>query len=455
MSSEFRTNIQMWKTTLLCGFLFLLVGTDANAVPAFARQTGENCASCHVSFPELTPFGRYFKLTGYTLGQRQAVPLAMMVQAGIASSASKHDDSGALIPKDGALILQQASVFLAGKANDNVGAFVQVSYDAQGHHTASDNMDFRVVDQTRLSGKELIYGITVHNNPTVQDVWNSSPAFGYPWFSPAYTAGVPVSTLIDGGLAQAAAGAGGYFYWNKSIYGEVSLYKTADGVFSFMRAGHTHHPGSKTTLKGTNPYWRFAYNHEWGDHSLMLGTYGLRAKIYSDPLDQGSPSTKYTDTALDFQYQYITDVHTVTTQGTFIHEKQNYDSALLADPTVPGNFGAGAPFNSTNTLNAFKGKVSYYYERKYGATASYFSTTGSADAGLINITDAASGSTLSNVPNTRGYILELDYIPLQYLRIGLQYTGFTRFMGNSVNENGNGRKARDNNALFLGAWFSY
>ena len=42
---------------------------QANAVPSFARQTGQECIACHVSFPELTPYGRYFKLTGYTIGK--------------------------------------------------------------------------------------------------------------------------------------------------------------------------------------------------------------------------------------------------------------------------------------------------------------------------------------------------------------------------------------------------
>ena len=36
---------------------------------AFARQTGQECIACHVSFPGLTPYGRYFKLTGYTIGK--------------------------------------------------------------------------------------------------------------------------------------------------------------------------------------------------------------------------------------------------------------------------------------------------------------------------------------------------------------------------------------------------
>src|ERR1700730_11521732 len=45
-----------------------LSGKPANALPLYARQTGQPCAACHTAFPELTPFGRRFKLGGYTLG---------------------------------------------------------------------------------------------------------------------------------------------------------------------------------------------------------------------------------------------------------------------------------------------------------------------------------------------------------------------------------------------------
>jgi len=38
------------------------------ALPSFARQTGQPCGACHTDFPSLTPFGRQFKLGGYTLG---------------------------------------------------------------------------------------------------------------------------------------------------------------------------------------------------------------------------------------------------------------------------------------------------------------------------------------------------------------------------------------------------
>ena len=37
----------------------------ANATPGYARQTGVSCQACHTVFPELTPFGRAFKMNGY------------------------------------------------------------------------------------------------------------------------------------------------------------------------------------------------------------------------------------------------------------------------------------------------------------------------------------------------------------------------------------------------------
>ncbi len=55
-----------------CGALALaLVGLaatqSAQALPLFARQTGMACLACHTVYPELTHFGRMFKLNGYQL----------------------------------------------------------------------------------------------------------------------------------------------------------------------------------------------------------------------------------------------------------------------------------------------------------------------------------------------------------------------------------------------------
>lgn len=55
---------------LFAAVLVYLPG-EAEAVPAFARQTGMACNSCHFQhFPTLNAFGRAFKAGGYTMGGR-------------------------------------------------------------------------------------------------------------------------------------------------------------------------------------------------------------------------------------------------------------------------------------------------------------------------------------------------------------------------------------------------
>src|ERR1700746_2645392 len=51
-----------------------------HALPSYARQTGQQCAACHNGFPELTPYGRLFKLNGYTFtgGTSNLPPIAVM-----------------------------------------------------------------------------------------------------------------------------------------------------------------------------------------------------------------------------------------------------------------------------------------------------------------------------------------------------------------------------------------
>src|SRR5487761_2312735 len=108
--------------------LTLLPG-NAQAIPAFNRQTGQNCVACHAGgqFPELTPYGRLFKLTGYTIGQR-AVPISAMVVAGMARVANTDPQgTAAQFDRNGETTLATASLLLGGKVTDNIGAFAQVT----------------------------------------------------------------------------------------------------------------------------------------------------------------------------------------------------------------------------------------------------------------------------------------------------------------------------------------
>ena len=43
----------------------LLVTRSGNAIPAFARQYGTSCQTCHSVFPKLNDFGKAFKDAGF------------------------------------------------------------------------------------------------------------------------------------------------------------------------------------------------------------------------------------------------------------------------------------------------------------------------------------------------------------------------------------------------------
>jgi hypothetical protein len=60
---------------LLLGALLIVVYTPpALALPSFARQTGQPCGTCHTDYAGLTPYGRRFKIEGYTAGGGEYQP---------------------------------------------------------------------------------------------------------------------------------------------------------------------------------------------------------------------------------------------------------------------------------------------------------------------------------------------------------------------------------------------
>src|SRR3954452_4726031 len=95
---------------VLTAVALMLAATAAHAVPSFARQTGFECTTCHLSWPELTSVGRQFKLGGYTLlketgeerpwirftsdGPPPKLPLAVMVQGSLTCCRRRQQSIG-------------------------------------------------------------------------------------------------------------------------------------------------------------------------------------------------------------------------------------------------------------------------------------------------------------------------------------------------------------------------
>ena len=145
----------------------------AVSLPLYARQTGQPCATCHTAFLELTPFGCRFKLGGYTLGGGDwaGPPFAVMLQPTFTHT--EVGQEGGAAPHFGSnnnFAMQQASLFTGGRITDNLGAFIQGTYDGIARRFAWDNTDIRYADLANVAGHNLLWGVTANNNPTVQDV---------------------------------------------------------------------------------------------------------------------------------------------------------------------------------------------------------------------------------------------------------------------------------------------
>ena len=45
--------------------LLSTISTRSYAIPAFSRQYGTSCTTCHLDFPKLNDFGKAFKDAGF------------------------------------------------------------------------------------------------------------------------------------------------------------------------------------------------------------------------------------------------------------------------------------------------------------------------------------------------------------------------------------------------------
>lgn len=435
-------------SVITCYFLFVAV-QQSYSVPSYARQTSLACNACHTVFPELTSFGRLFKLNAYTLTGIKAIesqgakakpklkllsisPLSAMVQTSFTrlderSPGTQNNDFG---------FPQQLSFFFAGEITPRMGTFIQVTYDDQGAEFGWDNTDIRYANHANVMSRDLIYGITLNNSPTVQDVWNSTPAWGFPFASSAVAPTPTAATLVEGALAQAVLGLGAYGFYNSLVYGEFSIYRSA-------QQGGPQPPNalSTMTIKGVSPYWRLAVQRDWTKHYLEVGTYGLTSALY--PSGVTGLTDKYTDLAVDMQYQYSMTNSNLTAHATWIHENQDLDAT----------FAAGAATEESNDLNSFRVDGSVYFNQRYAFFLGYFYLNGNRDVGLF--APASIEGSRTGKPNSSGLIIQASYLPWFNTRFSLQYVLYSKFNGADDNYDGFGRDASNNNALYMLAWINF
>lgn len=440
MTGQFRSLSSSLSLSIVIIVTFFFSYSSAFAVPSYSTQTGQPCSSCHVGAygPQLTAFGRNFKLGGYadSNGGDHFLPLSVMVESSFThTNASQPSNAAPGFGPNNNFAMDQASFFYAGRIAPEFGAFIQTTYDGIGHVFTWDNTDVRYAHRGSVFGDDFTYGVTVNNNPTVQDLWNSAPAWGFPYAASGLAPTPAASSLLDGGLSQQVMGAGVYGMWNDLVYMEITGYhQLSQNIRSALGVADVY---GSDTFDGVIPYWRLALQHDFGDHYVELGTLGLNARRL--PAGDGSAGVdNITDTAMDANYQWTGDPdNLISAHAILINEHLN----LGASQALSGT-------NASDNLETFRTDLSYSYQNTYTPSVQYFSTWGSNDTALWG---TANGS-----PNSQGFIAEIAYVPFGKPdspvswfngRLALQYVAYTEFDGMTSH-------ASDNNTIYLNLWLS-
>lgn len=449
---------------VLGGIGLILTAPDSRALPSFARQFNVQCIVCHTDFPILTDMGRQFKLSGYTMSAEQTdlPPLAFFLQPSFTQT--QAGQAGGAAPgfaNNNNFAVTQFSVFYAGRLLgpyasklfgtdaasflNKIGIFSQTTYDGIGKSWSWDNTEVRYADIGTVSGHGLQYGVYMNNNPTLQDPWNSTPAWSFPFTSSGLAPTPAAGTLIDGGLAQQVAGIGGYAMIDSSLYADVGAYRMLGS--RYQRALGID-PSGQTQIVGAAPYWRIAYTKPVNDATCEVGLFGLAADTYPGRVSSAGKDN-ITDVGIDSQIQKPVGRSDITAMVTAIYEHDKWGASQALGNTTSGS----------DSLTEFKGTLDYLWDKTYGCAAQYFVTNGTSDA-------LAYPTSQTGSPDSNGFILQLNYLPLNKgtgpsfwprsnVKLSLQYVIYNRFDGSVANVDGAGRSARDNNTLLLEAWIAF
>ena len=256
----------------------LFDATPASALPSYARQTGQQCAACHNGFPELTPYGRLFKLNGYTFKRRQrrtcrrsrawsSRPSPTPIRA---SRATRR-----IMAPTTMLDISTASLFYGGAIAPNLGAFAQVTYDDGPRQLHWDNTDIRYAkshqpfrprggsrrepqqqpNRDRCLEHHAGVGLSLRKQPARLDAHGRDP---HRRSSPSRLSASPLMLTSTGSTMPSSASTG-----PSSPRMETNLGASPFGP----------------SIKGLAPYWRFAVEPQWGRNTWEFGTFGMAASL--------------------------------------------------------------------------------------------------------------------------------------------------------------------------------
>lgn len=406
----------MFQTSRAYTALALLAAAGAaQAVPSFARQTGSECAACHIGAYglNLTPYGIRFKMGGYTDsdGKGTKVPLALQaIYQQVNPEVGKTERR-----------LSEVDIYLAGQLAGPLGAFARVATrdDGTERRTTLESMDVRFAGETQIGEKDAVLGLTLNNTPATQDPFSVLPGRG---FGVPTTDGTLLNSTSASPLANRVLGLSGYAFYDNSWYAEVGTYRTlspsAQDKLGFEPSGD---PGRL----GSTSYWRLAYMQDW---KTQFFSGGLVAFDTRRQRMRSGPSDEIRDLGFDLNYQYLgTREHMFQARYAHIFERRRYGSTP-ASPFVPGLLGLPEGRAQDRTL-----VLTYAFRQTYGLTLARLKGTGSADTMRF---------PLYGRSDTTSTLVDLSWVPFgkedswaapwANVRLSASWFHFSKFNGSST-----------------------
>ncbi len=440
-----------WVVCLLC-LLSIALPERAYAIPSFTRQTGFSCDECHTVYPNLTPFGREFKMHGYTMSVSKAVksssdatttPLmnlnkVPMLSVRIVSLWSNQaGGNNGIVPrgittggqgfvsfpagyndKETFNLLGDSSIYIAGKISPYLGTFMEFSgIDDEGGGLGLGMLDtVLVAPDASVGGKSVVYGVR-----GVDAVFTGDPSnvLGT-WGLTSQLMGMSThNTLFDPNRAMVEGGEL-YGMWGGfnggGLFGTVGFYhptgsQTAGSFVQGNLAGMSGTPGTLNTSTVDEAVRLAYYLPALGNLYAEAG-----ASAYFGKEGMLAPSTAsisnpfYTDTyynyAIDAQVQYIGDKNLAELFA--IYQSQNDSKFYGQDLYSNINYGASGTSVQRNGLAV---TADYYYERTYGAYVKFLTQS----SGKVKDMDVT------------GTVLGLSWFPWQNVQMIIEQALFNTY----------------------------
>jgi hypothetical protein len=418
LSRRARRRISTATLWLAATVLLFFASTSAQAIPAYARQTGNACADCHAAAygPALTPYGMRFKLNGYTDtdGNGFKIPVAMQI------TGTRN------VPKEGqsSNTLSEADIYIAGRVTDNFGGYVKVATQDLGddhYSTKLSDVDLRfVAKDIDLGKKQVTFGVSVNNNPGFQDP--VSDLFASTQLGPPGVTGTLLNPSSANSLADRVIGGTVYAMYDSQWYGELGSYR------SLPLAGQGdlgYAPGGDPGTLGNTGYARFAY---MKDLKKQFFSAGVVALTTTRQLPRTGPTRDdLTDLGYDLTYQWIGNRKNII-QASFVDilELRHYGNPPPSP--IPGVF---AQTNAAVHDKTFS--LTYTFLQTYGLSIAHMEDTATRD--IVRYEPYGIPDTTSNqfIVFWTPFGKDDSLTPMANLKLSAIWFRFNRFNGASSN----------------------